>query len=133
MRNKIEVEVSVGELLDKISILEIKLERIQDEDKLKNIEKELRCLMQVREENLTLNTECEDILFQLKRTNERLWEIEDLIRECEREKNFTQTFIDLARSVYKQNDQRALLKRLLNEKLGSELVEEKSYAEYTLS
>jgi hypothetical protein len=133
MSESIEVEVSIGELLDKISILEIKMERIRQEEKLFNIRKELNHLRQVCEERVPSNEIVEDLFLKLKETNEVLWDIEDEIRECEREKDFGAKFISLARSVYKQNDLRCHLKRELNDKLGSGLKEEKSYAEYSFN
>lgn len=128
---KIEVEVSIGELLDKITILEIKQERIKQEDKLKNIQKELSQLLRVKNESLNFNDEIDELYQSLKSTNEALWEIEDEIRNCERVKDFGPQFIQLARKVYNQNDIRCMIKRELNEKLGSELKEEKSYSNYS--
>lgn len=133
MNESIEVEVSIGELLDKISILEIKMERINQEEKLQNVRRELNHLRQVRNESVPFNREVEDLFIMLKETNEALWEIEDEIRKCEREKDFGPKFIHLARSVYKQNDLRCHFKRELNDKLGSDLKEEKSYAEYSFN
>jgi lipid A disaccharide synthetase len=130
---KIEIEVSVGELLDKISILEIKKERIQDRMKLMNIEKELEVLLNVKEKSIPFTEETQSLYQKLKRVNEDLWEIEDRIRDCERQKDFSRTFIELARSVYKENDLRCYLKRELNQSLGSRLMEEKSYAEYSFN
>lgn len=128
--DKIEVEVSAGELLDKISILEIKHERIEEEEKLRNVREELECLMKVREKSIPDNKDIDEIFLQLKSTNELLWEIEDKIRECEKMKDFGTEFIKLARCVYLHNDRRCQLKKELNIKLGSRLIEEKSYTEY---
>lgn len=128
---KIEVEVSAGELLDKISILEIKQERIGDPSKLANINKELATLERERDRCVQLSGESAEVYDLLRSTNEALWDIEDHIRECERAQDFGPRFIALARSVYFQNDKRALYKRQLNELLGSNLIEEKSYSEYS--
>lgn len=128
--DKIEVEVSAGELLDKISILEIKGERIENEEKLMNVRKELKILENVRNEMIERTSELDKIYLSLKKTNEKLWEIEDQIRDCERNKDFGAKFVTLARSVYMENDKRCSLKREINELLKSSLMEEKSYAEY---
>jgi hypothetical protein len=127
----INIPVSWGELIDKITILEIKMNRIQDVDKLDNISKELEAL------SLVFNQDCSEpelvgqLKAELRTVNEKLWEIEDDIRKCEKEKNFGQRFIDLARAVYKNNDQRSVLKREINTVLKSELIEEKSYEDYS--
>lgn len=133
MNSKIEVEVSVGELLDKITILQIKTERIQDEAKLKNVRAELRHLSDVQNRAVTFDSEIKALFQKLKETNESLWEIEDEIRDHEKAKDFGPEFIHLARMVYMKNDLRCHLKRELNEKLGSELKEEKSYTEYSFN
>lgn len=126
----IQVEVSFGEFLDKIAILEIKSERIKDADKLANINKELDLLREIWKNNPKSKIDISGELKSLKAVNEKLWSIEDDIRDKERNKNFDQGFIELARSVYFSNDERARLKRVINEKLGSNLIEEKSYADY---
>lgn len=126
----IEVEVSFGEFLDKIAILTIKSERIKDPAKLENINKELNLLNETWAKNPKSKIDIADELRQLKAINEKLWVIEDDIRDKERNKTFDQGFIELARSVYFSNDERARIKRVINEKLGSNLVEEKSYADY---
>ncbi len=126
----LKVDVSFGEYLDKLTILEIKSERIQDQDKLVNINAELNVLRDTWKQHPKSNVDLESELQQLKAINERLWEIEDDIRDKERNKTFDQGFIELARKVYFSNDERARIKRLINEKLGSNLVEEKSYADY---
>jgi hypothetical protein len=126
----INIPVSWGELIDKITILEIKMNRIQDVEKLDNISKELEAL------NLIFNQNCSELELvgqlktELRTVNEKLWEIEDDIRKCEKGKNFSQRFIDLARAVYMNNDQRSVLKREINIVLKSELIEEKSYEDY---
>ena len=130
MGTVLEVEVSAGELVDKITILEIKAERIADPDKLANVHRELRSLTATRREALPSSEELDELTAELRRINERLWEIEDDIRDCERKRDFGERFIELAREVYRTNDRRAAAKRSINELLGSELVEEKNYTEY---
>ncbi len=126
----ISAPISIGELIDKITILEIKSERIQETEKLANIQKELDTLRTTwREAALDEEKILEEVV-GLKQVNETLWEIEDGIRRKESRKEFDEQFIELARSVYLTNDQRAVLKKEINLKLGSELVEEKSYADY---
>lgn len=122
--------VSVGEFLDKLSILEIKSERISDSDKLTNIRNELALLRDVWTQSSFAQADITDEYRTLRVVNEQLWDIEDRIRLKEAAKTFDQEFIDLARAVYILNDRRAASKRRLNEALGSELVEEKSYADY---
>jgi hypothetical protein len=126
----VQVPVSVGELLDKISILEIKLERIADPGKRANVANELTALTEVRDASLTITAPMQAACDSLREVNEALWEIEDAIRDKERERQFDQQFIELARSVYRTNDRRAALKRELNAMTGSALIEEKSYADY---
>ena len=128
--NKILVEISVGELLDKISILEIKKEKIKDSEKLKFINDEYEVLKNELEKNIKIDEKLTKLFVALKNINSKLWDIEDDIRECERKKLFDQTFIDLARSVYFTNDERAKVKNDINKTFGSELVEVKSYEEY---
>ncbi len=130
MGTVLQVEVSPGELIDKITILEIKAERIADPDKLANVHRELESLTATREEALDSSPELDGFTAELRRINERLWEIEDDIRDCERNGDFGERFIELARAVYRTNDRRAAAKRSINELLGSELVEEKDYADY---
>jgi hypothetical protein len=129
MKN-IQVEVSVGEFLDKMVILEIKSERIKDPQKLKSIHKELDILRAAWKNSPFSQNDLTKELAQLKQVNETLWEIEDEIRDKERHKTFDEGFIELARSVYINNDERAAIKKAINLKVGSELVEEKSYASY---
>ena len=130
MNTSISVEVSPGELIDKITILEIKLERIEDADKLVNVKLDWETLSAARDAAIEPSGELERLSAELKQANERLWRIEDDIRDCERNKDFGDAFVELARSVYKTNDSRARLKREINELLGSRLIEEKSYASY---
>jgi len=125
----LSVPISPGELLDKISILEIKIDRIADRTKQENVRRELALLAEVRS-SLNQSVELASLSADLKSVNERLWDIEDAIRECERRQEFGPEFIELARSVYRQNDRRAALKRQINELLGSRLIEEKAYAAY---
>jgi hypothetical protein len=120
------VEVSAGELIDKLTILQIKAERIIDPDKLRNIKRELEALAKVRA-SLEFSAELEELERKLKETNERVWESEEAIRQHEQRQDFGSTFIELARSVYLTNDQRAHLKRAINALLKSRLIEEKSY------
>lgn len=127
----ITVEIAPGELLDKISILEIKLERIGDAAKLANVRVELDVLARARDANLAASARLDDLSRQLKAINEAIWETEDAIREEERDKRFGERFVELARSVYHNNDQRAAIKREINMLLGSAIVEEKSYSSYS--
>jgi len=126
----IHVPVSPGEVLDKITILEIKSERISEPDKLANVKRELELLQASWQKSVDEDDTVRDIHAKLKSINEDLWEIEDDIRDKERAREFDQVFIDLARSVYVTNDQRANAKKELNVYLGSEIVEEKSYQDY---
>ena len=121
------VPISVGELLDKISILEIKAEALSDPAKQANVRRELAALEAVRGREIAALPELAALYGELKSANQALWRIEDEIRECERDGQFDQRFIELARSVYRTNDRRAVVKRRINELTGSELVEEKSY------
>jgi uncharacterized protein YukE len=127
----LKIEISVGELLDKITILQIKSERIPDAAKLVNIQKELDVLQAAWQASPLSATDVSSEIAALKRVNETLWEIEDDIRQKEADKSFDDGFIELARSVYRQNDHRAAIKKELNLKLGSGLVEEKSYKDYS--
>lgn len=123
-------EISVGEFLDKITILEIKSERIKDSAKLANIRKELDTLRQTWADSPFSKQALDAEVAELKEINEKLWEIEDYIRDKESEGAFDDQFIQLARSVYFTNDERAAVKRRINVKVGSNLIEEKSYADY---
>ena len=126
----LKVEVSVGELLDKITILEIKSERIGDPAKLANVTTELNILRTTWADSPLSSHDLTSQIGQLKRVNEALWDIEDNIRRKEAEQSFDDEFISLARSVYHQNDERAAVKKEINTLLGSDLVEEKSYVDY---
>ncbi len=126
----IAIPISPGEVVDRLTILEIKAARIADESKLVNIRHELRDLTEVAEKAIPDSEEMRALHGELKAVNAELWVIEDDIRECERERDFGATFIALARAVYKTNDRRADLKRRINEALGSDIMEQKSYAPY---
>lgn len=125
------VPQSWGEIVDKITILEIKSQKLTDSAKLQNVRRELDELIAVREQHFPQHEGLAELAAKLKRVNESLWWIEDDIRDCERVKDFGPKFIELARAVYVTNDLRGNLKREINELLGSALVEEKSYAAYT--
>jgi hypothetical protein len=124
-----KIEASIGEVADKYTILTIKKLFIYDKDKLLNIEKEWKYIKGALErkhpEALT-----DPLTQELFNINKKLWQVEDELRECERMKSFTEKFIGLAREVYQLNDVRAIIKKQINTKYGSELVEEKSYKEY---
>jgi tetratricopeptide (TPR) repeat protein len=126
----LRIEVAAGELFDKITILQIKAERISSSGQLENINRELTSLLDTRQRLGRESTALESLVAELKKVNEALWDIEDKIRDCERQKDFGQTFVELARSVYHQNDRRSALKRQINDLLGSRIIEEKSYQAY---
>ena len=126
----VSTPVSVGELIDKITILEIKAENIKDENKLKHINYELQLLNQEWETSEFVSADISNERQQLKKVNEKMWEIEDKIRLKEAAAEFDDEFIQLARSVYYTNDERANIKRQINTKLNSDMFEEKSYADY---
>ena len=125
----INTPISLGELVDKISILMIKKKNISDSIKLQHVNKELDFLQKTLKKNIS-EDKINEFLLTLVNINSKLWDIEDDIRECERKRLFDQTFIDLARSVYFTNDERAKVKNDINKTFGSELVEVKSYEEY---
>ena len=124
------VPVAPGELIDKLTILEIKLENIKDHEKLKNISYEKNILEATLLEKINSSEALTTLRKNLKEINHKLWIIEDDIRDCERKKIFDQPFIDLARAVYYTNDQRCEIKREINCLLGSQIQEEKSYQAY---
>ena len=129
-RGALLVEISPGELIDKITILNIKAERILDPEKLANVRHERALLQEVRAKNLADSPELTRLEAELKAVNETLWQIEDDIRACEAAGDFGADFIELARSVYRNNDRRAVLKREIGALFGAKIVEEKSYARY---
>jgi hypothetical protein len=128
--SEISVPVSPGELLDKITILRIKSSRIRDAAKLANVRVELKLLEDTWSASVYAKSDIAADVTALLQVNERLWVIEDDIREKERAQAFDSEFIRLARAVYFENDERAAIKRRINLRLGSSIVEEKSYAEY---
>ena len=128
--NKILVEVSVGELLDKISILEIKKEKIKDSDKLIFINDEYLALTKQLDENIVLKDELKKLYEELKAINAKLWDIEDNKRMCEKNSDFGENFIKLSRDVHFLNDDRAQIKLAINNKTGSKIKEIKQYTNY---
>ena len=128
--NKILVEVSVGELLDKISILEIKKEKIKDSDKLIFINNEYLVLRKQLDENIALNDELKKLYEELKAINAKLWDIEDNKRMCEKNSDFGENFIKLSRDVHFLNDDRAKIKLEMNNHTGSSIKEIKEYTNY---
>ena len=127
---KILTEISAGELLDKIVILEIKLVKIKDKENLLEINKEYKSLKEVKNSNIKLTKDLERLIIQLKEINLKLWNIEDKKRICEKNKDFGQAFIDLSRSVYLNNDMRANIKSKINKILDSNIREVKQYVNY---
>jgi hypothetical protein len=127
---QILIPVAPGELIDKITILEIKAERMSDPEKLANVAVELDLLNQVCEDSLGEDAELAALAAALKEVNGRIWDLEDVIRDCERRKDFGEVFLDTARKIYRTNDERAAIKKHINLALGSAIVEEKSYSEY---
>jgi hypothetical protein len=130
MTKPILVEIAPGELIDKITILEIKADRIADSEKLANVQTELLTLAAARTAAIPPDSEVDRLTAELKVVNEALWEIEDQIRDRDRAADFGPDFVALARAVYRTNDRRADLKRAINLHLGSRLVEEKSYTPF---
>ena len=127
---KILSEVSAGELFDKISILEIKLDKVKDKSSQEEIAKEYKSLKEAKNLNIKSTEKIEDLFKKIKEVNLKLWNIEDKIRICEKNKDFGETFIDLARGVYLNNDKRAKIKSTINERLGSNIKEIKQYVKY---
>ena len=125
--NQILAEISAGELLDKITILEIKREKKTDSEKLKNINKELSSLTKTSDEKIPDKKRIENLVSDLKKINLKLWDIEENKRRAEKEKKFDETFIQLSRDVYKSNDERAKIKLKINDILGSNIKEVKSH------
>ena len=124
---KILTEISAGELLDKISILEIKLNHIKDKDKLIEVNKEYKSLNDTRKSNIEINENLQKLIDQLKEINLKLWNIEEDKRKCEKNSDFGKDFIQLSRNVYINNDKRAKIKSDINKLLGSNIKEVKSY------
>ena len=127
---RIQSEISSGELLDKISILEIKLKKIKDKENLKEINKEYAILKQSQNLNIKLTNELKDLFDELKKVNLNLWDIEDKLRICEKNKDFGEKFIELARGVYFNNDSRSKIKSEINKLSGSNIKEIKQYSDY---
>ena len=127
---KIHSEISAGELLDKISILEIKLEKIKDKKSLVEINKEYTLLKKAKNSNIEITKKVKDIFNDIKNVNRNLWDIEDKLRICEKNKDFGKSFIELARGVYFNNDKRAKIKSHINKILGSNIKEVKKYPKY---
>ena len=128
--NKIIVEVSIGELLDKISILEIKLDKIKDPEKLKFISNEHSILKSQLDNNVKTDSKLDNLFSSLKEINSKLWVIEDEKRQCEKDKNFDEKFIKLSRDVHFLNDDRAKIKLEINNHTGSTIKEIKEYTSY---
>lgn len=124
-----KIEVSIGEVVDKYTILTIKKLLIYEKDKLENIEKEWKSVKDALQRKY-LDTLTDPLTQELYNINKKLWQVEDDLRECEKRKSFTEKFVELAREVYHLNDVRAIIKKQINIKYGSELMEEKSYKEY---
>jgi hypothetical protein len=122
-----KIEVSIGEIVDKLSILQIKTGFIKDEEKLNNVKKEYNYLYDIVFNEMKIE---QSDFFDMVSINQKLWKIEDDIRDKERDKNFDSEFVELARSVYVTNDKRAEVKKGINFKYSSEFVEEKSYSDY---
>ena len=127
---KILTEISVGELLDKLTILEIKLEMVSDENKKKELKKEFDILKKIQISSVKLEGEIDDLFKSLKEVNMKMWDIEDQVRICEKNKDFSDKFIQLARGVYFNNDKRSRIKFEINKKLKSNITEIKHYVDY---
>lgn len=130
-KGSVLIEVGAGELIDKITILKIKAQRMTDPAKLRNVRHELDVLSAACRENLAPSAELDRLENDLRMVNEALWTIEDDIRACEDARDFGPKFIELARAVYIQNDRRAGIKKLINALCGSSIVEEKSYTQFS--
>ena len=129
---KILSEISPGELLDKISILEIKIEKVKDKNSLEEIKKEHKILKEIQTSSVDITGKIRDLFQSVKNVNIKLWNIEDKLRICEKNKNFDKNFIELARSVYFANDERAELKSKINKILKSNIIEIKQYDNYKI-
>ena len=127
---KILTEISAGELLDKISILEIKIDNIKDKESLLEINKEYESLNKTKDSNIKITNDLQKLIDELKETNKKLWKIEDQKRICEKNKDFGNSFVELARNVYFNNDKRAKIKSEINKLLGSNIREIKKHVSY---
>ena len=127
---KILSEISAGELLDKISILEIKLEKIEDKNNLKEIKKEYKILQKIQNSSIKFDDKIKKLFNSIKKVNVKLWNVEDKLRICEKNKDFSKNFIELAREVYFNNDKRSKIKSEINKILGSNIREVKQYINY---
>ena len=127
---KILSEISAGELLDKISILEIKLEKVKDKNSQEAIKKEYKTLKEIQNSSIKLENKIKDLFRSIKEVNLKLWEVEDSLRICEKNNDFGKKFIELAREVYFNNDKRSKIKSEINELLGSNIKEVKQYVNY---
>ena len=127
---KILTEISAGELLDKITILEIKLDNIKDKEKLIEINKEYKSLVETKKSNIEINENLQKLIDQLKEINLKLWNIEEGKRKCEKNSDFGDNFIKLSRDVHFLNDERAKIKLSINEQSGSKIKEVKQYTDY---
>ena len=125
-------EISPGELLDKISILEIKIEKVKDKNSLEEIKKEYKILKEIQTSSIEITDKIKDLSQSVKNVNVKLWNIEDKLRICEKNKDFGKSFIELARSVYFANDERAELKSKINKILKSNIIEIKQYDNYKI-
>ena len=130
--SNLKVPISLGELIDKITILRIKSNKINSNEAQKNIRLELEKLEHILNTKISINNNLKNFEIKLSKINQTLWDIEDQLREKEREKKFDKNFISLARMVYYKNDERAKIKRMINKSFGSEIIEEKSYTQYSL-
>ena len=129
---KILSEISTGELLDKISILEIKLEKVKDKNSLEEIKKEYKILKEIQTSSIEITGKIKDLFQSVKNVNVKLWNTEDKLRICEKNKDFDKNFIELARGVYFANDERAELKSKINKILKSNIIEIKQYDNYKI-
>ena len=129
---KILSEISPGELLDKISILEIKIEKVKDKNSLEEIKKEYKILKEIQTSSIEITGKIKDLFQSVKNVNVKLWNTEDKLRICEKNKDFDKNFIELARSVYFANDERAELKSKINKILKSNIIEIKQYDNYKI-
>jgi len=127
---KILSEISAGELLDKISILEIKLEKVKNPDLQKEIKKEYKILKKIQNSSIKLENKIKELFNSIRDVNLKLWNIEDNLRTCEKNKDFGKIFVELAREVYFNNDKRSKIKLEMNEILGSNIKEIKQYVSY---